>query len=60
MMNNEACASWVREELKQLPGGEVLDESAWKRFDTDGRLFWNRNMHADCEETSRIIEARKS
>ncbi len=39
---------------------EVLDVSAWKRFDTKGRLFWNWNTRADYEEVRRIIEARKS
>lgn len=34
---------------------EVLDESAWKRFDTDGRLFWNMNTPADYEEACRIF-----
>jgi hypothetical protein len=37
---------------------EVLDESAWKRFDTDGRLFWNMNTLADYEEARRILEDR--
>ena len=37
---------------------EVLDESAWKRFDTDGRLFWNMNTLADYEEARRVIEER--
>jgi RNA binding exosome subunit len=60
MMNDGARASWVREELKELPCGEVLDESAWKRFDTDGRLFWSMNTQAIYEEACRIIEAHKS
>jgi len=38
---------------------EVLDVSAWKRFDTGGRLFWNINTRAYQEEARRIIEARK-
>jgi hypothetical protein len=58
MMNDGACASWVWVELKQLPDGEVLDVSAWKRSDTDGRLF--RNMLADYEGASRTVETRKS
>jgi molybdenum cofactor guanylyltransferase len=37
---------------------EVLDESAWKRFDTDGRLFWNMNTPADYEEARRVFETR--
>jgi molybdopterin-guanine dinucleotide biosynthesis protein A len=38
--------------LKPLPT-EVLDESAWKRFDSAGRLFWNMNTPADFEEAQR-------
>jgi molybdenum cofactor guanylyltransferase len=38
---------------------EVLDESVWKRFDKDGRLFWNMNTPADYEEARRILEAPK-
>jgi molybdopterin-guanine dinucleotide biosynthesis protein A len=37
---------------------EVLDEADWKRFDTDGRLFWNMNSAADYEEARRVIEER--
>jgi molybdopterin-guanine dinucleotide biosynthesis protein A len=37
---------------------EVLDEADWKRFDTDGRLFWNMNTAADYEEARRVIEKR--
>jgi molybdopterin-guanine dinucleotide biosynthesis protein A len=37
---------------------EVLDESAWKRFDTDGRLFWNMNTLADYEEARRVFDER--
>ena len=48
----------VAQAMKRL-SMEVLDESAWKRFDTDGRLFWNMNTRADYEEARRIIEARK-
>jgi hypothetical protein len=59
MMNDGACASWLRGELKQLPGGEMLDVSAWKRFDTDGCLFGNRNARQNHEEARWIIEARK-
>jgi molybdopterin-guanine dinucleotide biosynthesis protein A len=33
---------------------EVLDESAWKRFDSAGRLFWNMNTAADFEEVRRV------
>ena len=37
---------------------EVLDEAEWKRFDTDGRLFWNMNTAADYEQARRVIEER--
>ncbi len=47
----------VTEAMKRLPM-EVLDESAWKRFDTDGRLFWNMNTQADYEEARKVFEAR--
>ena len=33
---------------------EVLDESAWKRFDSAGRLFWNMNTPADFQEAQRL------
>jgi len=45
--------------LKQLPT-EVLDESAWKRFDSAGRLFWNMNTPADFIEAQRLWETEKS
>ena len=35
---------------------EVLDETVWKRFDTDNRLFWNMNTPADFEEARQILE----
>jgi molybdopterin-guanine dinucleotide biosynthesis protein A len=35
---------------------EVLDERDWKRFDNDGRLFWNMNTQADYEEARRVFE----
>jgi molybdopterin-guanine dinucleotide biosynthesis protein A len=47
----------VTEAMKRLPM-EVLDEVAWKRFDTDGRLFWNMNTLADYEEARRVFEER--
>ena len=47
----------VTEAMKRLPM-EVLDESAWKRFDTQGRLFWNMNTPADFTEARRIIETQ--
>ena len=46
----------VTEAMKRLPM-EVLDVSVWKRFDTEGRLFWNMNTLADYEEAKRIREA---
>ena len=47
----------VTEAMKRLPM-EVLDESAWKRFDSDGRLFWNMNTLADYEEARKVFEER--
>jgi molybdopterin-guanine dinucleotide biosynthesis protein A len=47
----------VTEAMKRLPM-EVLDESAWKRFDSDGRLFWNMNTLADYEEARRVFGGR--
>lgn len=46
----------VTEGMKRIRR-EVLDESAWKRFDTGGRLFWNMNTPADFAEAQRIIES---
>jgi molybdopterin-guanine dinucleotide biosynthesis protein A len=45
--------------LKPLPT-EVLDESAWKRFDSAGRLFWNMNTPADFIEAQRLWETQTS
>ena len=45
----------VTEAMKHI-SIEVLDESAWKRFDTDNRLFWNMNTPEDYEEARRILE----
>jgi molybdenum cofactor guanylyltransferase len=45
----------VTEAMERIPR-EVLDESAWKRFDTGGRLFWNMNTAADFAKARRIIE----
>lgn len=39
---------------------EVLDEKDWKRFDTNGRLFWNMNTLADYEEARRVIATEKT
>jgi hypothetical protein len=47
----------VTEAMKQV-SMEVLDEADWKRFDTDGRLFWNMNTAADYEEARRVLEER--
>jgi molybdenum cofactor guanylyltransferase len=47
----------VTEAMKRLPR-EVLDVPVWKRFDTEGRLFWNMNTPADYEKAKRILEAR--
>jgi len=47
----------VTEAMKRLRM-EVLDESVWKRFDSDGRLFWNMNTPADFEEARRVFEQR--
>ena len=49
----------VTEAMKRLPM-EVLDESVWKRFDTQGRLFWNMNTPADFERARSILEARQA
>ncbi len=45
----------VTEAMKRLPM-EMLDESAWKRFDSGGRLFWNMNTHADFVEARLLLE----
>jgi len=47
----------VTEAMKRLRT-ESLDEQAWKRFDTDGRLFWNMNTREDYKEARRIIEGQ--
>jgi molybdopterin-guanine dinucleotide biosynthesis protein A len=39
---------------------EVLDEADWKRFDNEGRLFWNMNTAADYEEARRVLEAGRN
>jgi len=45
----------VTEAMKRLPL-ELLDEPAWKRFDGNGRLFWNMNTREDYEEAQGIFE----
>jgi molybdenum cofactor guanylyltransferase len=47
----------VTEAMKQV-SMEVLDEADWKRFDTDGRLFWNMNTPEDFEEACRVFETQ--
>jgi len=47
----------VTEAMKRIRR-EVLDESVWKRFDTDGHLFWNMNTPEDYEEAQRIWAER--
>ena len=47
----------VTEAMKCLPM-EVLDEAAWKRFDTKGRLFWNMNTPEDFAEARHILETQ--
>lgn len=47
----------VTEAMKRLKM-EVLDESVWKRFDSDGRLFWNMNTPEDYEEARKVLEMK--
>jgi molybdopterin-guanine dinucleotide biosynthesis protein A len=49
----------VTQALKEVRT-EVLDESAWKRFDSAGRLFWNMNTPADFEEAQRLWQTPKN
>jgi molybdopterin-guanine dinucleotide biosynthesis protein A len=53
----DAGSRKVTEAMKHV-SMEVLDEADWKRFDTDGRLFWNMNTLADYEEARREFEER--
>ena len=39
---------------------EVLDEPVWKRFDSEGRLFWNMNTPDDYEAARRILKQGKN
>jgi molybdopterin-guanine dinucleotide biosynthesis protein A len=57
--NFEAGTRKITEALNVLHV-EVLDEKDWKRFDTDGRLFWNMNTAADYEEARRVLAAENS
>jgi molybdopterin-guanine dinucleotide biosynthesis protein A len=52
----------VRKVTEGLKHGttEVLDESAWKRFDSAGRLFWNMNTAADFEQVRRVWETERA
>jgi molybdopterin-guanine dinucleotide biosynthesis protein A len=47
----------VTEAMKRLKM-EVLDEAVWKRFDSEGRLFWNMNTPEDYEEASKAFQQR--
>jgi molybdopterin-guanine dinucleotide biosynthesis protein A len=51
----EAGGRKVSEAMKHVPM-EVLDESAWKRFDSHGRLFQNMNTPEDYAEAQRFFE----
>jgi molybdopterin-guanine dinucleotide biosynthesis protein A len=53
----DAGSRKVTEAMKHV-SMEVLDDSAWKRFDSDGRLFWNMNTLADYEEARGVFEGR--
>lgn len=55
----DAGSRKVTEAMKHV-SMEVLDEPAWKRFDTDGRLFWNMNTPADYERARRIFATQAS
>jgi hypothetical protein len=57
-MRNECSGACKVSEAVKRRSMEVLDEFAGKRFDTSGRLFWNRNTRAEYEEARRIVEAR--
>lgn len=48
----------VAEAMKLVPM-EVLDDPVGKRFDTEGRLFWNMNTPEDFEEARRIFNAQQ-
>jgi len=56
--NFEAGTRKITEALNVLHV-EVLDEKDWKRFDTNGRLFWNMNTRADYEEACRVLAAER-
>jgi molybdopterin-guanine dinucleotide biosynthesis protein A len=45
----------VTQALQQVKT-EVLDEADWKRFDSEGRLFWNMNTPVEYAEARRILK----
>jgi len=49
----------VTEAMKRLRM-EILDETHWKRFDSDGRLFWNMNTPQDYQEAVRMLQSEKT
>jgi GTP:adenosylcobinamide-phosphate guanylyltransferase len=57
--NFEAGTRKITEALNALHV-EVLDEKDWKRFDSDGRLFWNMNTQADYDEARRVLQAENT
>ena len=48
----------VTEAMKRL-SMEILDETHWKRFDSDGRLFWNMNTPQDYRDAVSLMESEK-
>ena len=48
----------VTEAMKRLPM-EVLDESVWKRFDSEDRLFWNMNTPDRLRRSAPHLESRR-
>jgi hypothetical protein len=57
-MRNDGAGACKVSEAVQRRFMEVLDEFAGKRFDTGGRLFWNRKTRAEYEAARRIVEVR--
>jgi len=55
----EAGVRKVTQALQQVKT-EVLDEADWKRFDSDGRLFWNMNTPVEYDEAKRILKAERT
>jgi molybdopterin-guanine dinucleotide biosynthesis protein A len=49
----------VTQALQQVKT-EVLDEADWKRFDSDGRLFWNMNTPVEYAEARRILKTERT